>query len=676
MSGDAAAGRMAVIDALPEATLLLERDGGVLAANPAACRLLAQTRVELTGRPLATLVYEPPAAVSELLQRWARGRQFTLGALTLLTTGGVQRCRADGALVQPSGDAGGAVLLLRLQPHRQASSGFLALNQRIDALTREVAARRAAERTLVEQREWMRVTLRSIGDAVIATDGEGRVLLMNPVAEALCGWTAAAAAGRRLDEVFVIVNEDTRAPVESPVAMVLREGRIVGLANHTLLLRPAGGESPIDDAAAPIVDDQGRTRGVVLVFRDISERMRDESRRAIFEAQMRDAQKMQAIGTLAGGIAHDFNNVLGSILTNAALARDPLHETHPSVLRLQLLSRAAERARDLVRQIVTFSRQEPQVLRRQRVRPLVDEAISMLRGTLPSVVQLECVLTDEPLAALLDATQFEQVVLNLCTNAWHASQGSTGWIRVTLDEVQVDADGAGPDPRLAAGRYAHLQVADGGCGMDEATMARIFEPFYTTKPAGQGTGLGLSVVHGIVAEHRGVIAVHSRVGVGTRFDLYFPAVELDELQPAAPPAVLQPARGDGLHVLYVDDDEIMVITVEALLMREGYRVTGCASGAEAIALVRARPQDFDAVIADFNMPGSTGLDVARAVRGIRADLPVAITSGYLSDDLRSGAADAGVRALLNKENTLEQLCALLSGMLPPRPAAPPGVSSA
>ncbi|MCW5610708.1 MAG: PAS domain S-box protein [Rubrivivax sp.] len=665
-----------LLEVLPEPMLLLDLQGRVLSLNRAALHGLGLASPPPAGSRLADLCAEPePGAIDALLRQGARCAQFSPARLRWRAADGdttAQRCeiaRVAGA------DAGAPALLLRLLPQAAAGGRFIALNERIEALSREVARRRAAESALREQREWLHVVLRSIGDAVIATDARGRVVFMNPVAEQLCGWPEADARGREAAEVVVLVHAQTRAPVAGPLRRALDERRIVGLDEDTRLVARDGVERPIDDAAGPIIDSQGRLLGAVLVFREISERVRAEQARRALEQQLRNAQKMEAVGTLAGGIAHDFNNVLGAILGNAVLAQEELAPDHPVLPRLAQIDRAGRRARDLVRQIMAFSRRQPQQLRRQALAPLVEECAALLRSTLPASVQLRVLLADEPLHVLADATQVEQVLMNLCTNAWHALRGSSGRIGITLDTWDGDAPpglvpGFGP---WRGGRHARVTVSDDGCGMDEATLQRIFEPFFTTKAQGLGTGLGLAVAHGIVAEHRGALAVDSRVGQGTRVHLLLPLTEAPDSGPVPlDTAVAVAPAGRGQHVLVVDDDEVMLATVEALLRRAGFRVSAFPGPRPALRALAAAPAAFDVVVSDFNMPQLDGLQLADEVRRLRPGLPVIVSSGYLSDDLRTGAETIGQVRLLAKEETFERLPALLDEVLAPLGRPPEG----
>jgi signal transduction histidine kinase len=382
-----------------------------------------------------------------------------------------------------------------------------------------------------------------------------------------------------------------------------------------------------------------------------------------YEAQLRHAQKMESIGTLAGGIAHDFNNILGGILGNTALALEALGEAHPASTHLHEVHKASVRARTLVRQILTFSRREPQELIAQSLRPVVEETRRLLRATLPAGVELDVTLGDEAPHVHADATQIQQVLMNLCTNAWHALKDGVGRVAIGLDAVTLDAAAGQRLGGLPSGPYAHLWVSDTGTGMDAATRERIFEPFFTTKPVGQGTGLGLSVAHGIVVAHRGAIAVDSVPGKGSTLHLYLPAVESVAAAASAQDAAQLDTLGHGERVLYVDDDEIMVLMVERLLQRSGYRVSTFQSANAALAAVRDDPDTFDFVVTDFNMPECSGLDLAHELARIRPELPVVISSGYITDDLLDLAREAGVRGLIEKQNTFEDLCELLARVL-------------
>lgn len=376
--------------------------------------------------------------------------------------------------------------------------------------------------------------------------------------------------------------------------------------------------------------------------------------------QLRESQKLEAIGTLAGGIAHDFNNILAAILGNVALARDDLAPGHPAQRSLAQVDLAAMRARDLVQQILAFSRRQSPALVTLSLRPLVEDILGLLRVALPPGARLHTDLTDAPIHVQADATQLHQVLMNLCSNAAQSLQGQSGHVTVGLAllapgaarSVGVVCDG------VSSG-CAHLWVSDTGSGMDEATRLRVFEPFFTTKSVGAGTGLGLSVAHGIVIAHGGALTVDSRPGQGSTFHVYLPTVADANVTtlPATPLPPLHPPSwsGHGERVLYLDDDEVMKVLVERLLTRAGYRPVCHDSARRALAAVQAEPAAWDVVVTDYSMPELSGVEFSRELAAIRPDLPVIIISGYVSDELRLAARLAGVREVIQKQYTLEEL---------------------
>ena len=447
-----------------------------------------------------------------------------------------------------------------------------------------------------------------------------------------------------------------------------------------------------DDVLAPWKRQAALTALVwallLLVLAALAWRLqRSDDQRRRLETQLREAQRIESLGTLAGGIAHDFNNIVAAILGNAALARDDLPPEHPARRSLEQISRAGARARDLVQQIMAFGRRHSHALVVQPLQPLLEETAALLQPTLPPGTTLECRCPPEPLCARVDAAQMQQVLTNLCTNARHALAGRGGHITLGLEAVEPadvppDVPGHAPGPApAAAGRQLHLWVQDDGVGMPPQTLARIFEPFFTTRPVGEGTGLGLPVVHGIVVAHGGRIHVDSTPDEGTTVHLWFPAVEpATAPETAGGPAPAAPAAsaggdadagmalpaGHGQRVLYVDDDEIIVLMVERLLAQAGYGVRSCRSADAALAVLRADPQGVDLLITDHNMPGRTGLELAREAAALRPPLPIVISSGYITDALRRDAAEVGVRHLLQKQHTLEELAPLVQSLLEPR----------
>ena len=397
-------------------------------------------------------------------------------------------------------------------------------------------------------------------------------------------------------------------------------------------------------------DETGHPWRVTGVLLDITERRRAE------EAQIR-SQKMEALGTLAGGIAHDFNNLLLAIRGNTRLAlaeAADLPRDHALSLSLAEIERATARAVDLVRRILAFSRQGEPTREVTPLQPILDEALKLLRSTLPAMIRIRSRFeADVPLVSV-DVTQMHQIMLNLITNAAHAIDKDDGLIEVTLDSVVVGADAPCVESaELREGRYARIVVSDNGCGMDRATLERIFDPFFTTKPLGQGTGLGLSVVHGIMRSHDGVISVHSQQGKGTCFNLYVPATDGHAAQESRP--VRDAPMGNGQRVLYVDDEDSLVVLATRMLDQLGYQVTGFIDPQEALRAFAAAPHEFDVIVTDLSMPGMSGFALARDIQTLRPDVPIVLTSGYVRPEDREAARQHGIRDVILKPDTIDEL---------------------
>jgi len=388
---------------------------------------------------------------------------------------------------------------------------------------------------------------------------------------------------------------------------------------------------------------------------DITQRERGDVERAKLERQLRQAQKMEAIGTLAGGIAHDFNNILAGIIGFAELARQDANDPEVTRRHIDDILASSQRARDLVRQILSFSSQQEQVRQPLKLQKSVEEVLRLLRATIPSSVSLVPQLDEKAPAVLADPTQIHQIVTNLITNAWHAIGDRPGTVQVTLAAFRVDEDFATTHPDLRPGRYVRLTLTDTGCGMDNRTMERIFEPFFTTKALGQGTGLGLAVVHGIVKASDGAITVYSEPGNGTTFNLYFPALDLEPT--SAGGSEESSVGGQGQKILFIDDEKILASLGERFLTRLGYQPV--VETNPLIALERFEKEHFDAAITDLTMPQMSGLDVVRKIHAAKPNLPVLLTTGYSANLDQDRAHSLGFSELLIKPYNMETLGAAL-----------------
>ena len=633
-------------DTAPDAIVMLDGKMQIQYANAAVQDLFGHAPSAVIGKSLAML---QPERLREAhlrgMERYLRTRQKTLNWRSTKVTG----LHRDGREIPLE------IAFSHVEINGEPQfAGFL----------RDVSARQQAEQALRTSEERLQRAVDASGLALWDFDVEsGNVYLSESWSQMLGGpresmQTSFAALADR-------VPEAERASLYAALVDALKDPNAHYRVEHRV--RTIGGEWIWNLSEGRVVErgEDGRALRMVGTNRDITERKAADMTRVALEAQLRESQKMEAIGTLAGGIAHDFNNILGAILGNLALVQQDIGAGHAAALSLDQINKTALRARSLVQQILAFGRHQPQKLMNRPLRPLVEESLAMMRSTLPAAAKLDSVLPSGPLHVLADATQIQQVLINLCTNAWHALRGQPGTIEVGLEPVEF-VDASAPKPAgLPLGSYAHVWVRDSGCGMDALTQARIFEPFFTTKPIGQGTGLGLSVVHGIVAAHHGTITVDSAVGHGSTFRIYLPRVDPKEGEPTSAWGTLEPvqAQGDGQHVLYVDDDDVMSLLVERLLSRLGYRVTCHADPRQALAVLRAQPREFELVVSDFNMPDYSGLDLAREIATLLPDLPVVISSGFLTDLQRAEMLDAGVVAVIQKERTIEELGPLIHRVL-------------
>ena len=380
------------------------------------------------------------------------------------------------------------------------------------------------------------------------------------------------------------------------------------------------------------------------------------------EEQYRHSQKMEAVGTLAGGIAHDFNNILTAISGYCELARLELSADSGIHTHLQAVQQGAHRATELVRQIMAFSRRQEQSRRTLRIESIVQEAIHLLRATIPATIELQTKFDDQAPCVFADATSVHQVLVNLGTNASYAMKGRSGAIEIQVEGVDVCADFAEAHAGLRVGRYARLTVADTGHGMSASTLSRIFEPFFTTKPPGEGTGLGLSVVHGIVQAHDGAMFVYSQPEKGTKFDLYFPA-HVAAVAETVPGAVAAAPQGRGERVLYVEDEGPLGHMGRKILERMNYVVDVHSSPLAALQAFETKPDDYQLIVTDLTMPAMTGIELAKQVLEVRPGIPIILMTGYAGTFDAAQARTAGFTELLLKPLSLDVLANAVSRAL-------------
>jgi len=393
---------------------------------------------------------------------------------------------------------------------------------------------------------------------------------------------------------------------------------------------------------------------------DITKRKKAEKEKIELELQLSQKQKMEAIGTLAGGIAHDFNNILAAMQGYVELSLDDLPEGAPVRDNLEQVLSCGNRAAKLVKQVLTFSRTDQQEKELIQIASIVKEVLKMLRASLPATIKIRRKIEADSSTILADPTQIHQVLVNLCTNASHAMRETGGLLEVSLTNVTLESETQIGDECLGQGPYVKLSVSDTGCGMDKEVMERIFEPFFTTKKANEGTGLGLSVVHGIIKSHSGAITVNSTPGEGTTFDIFLPKVESDELQETEPPELTTRKKE---VILLVDDEQMMVDVTKQMLERLGYVVVAKTSSVDALETFQEEPDEFDLVITDQVMPNLTGTQLSSELISIRPDIPVILCTGFGEDVSPDDVKSIGIKKFVMKPLSKQKIGTIIRNIL-------------
>jgi signal transduction histidine kinase/ActR/RegA family two-component response regulator len=432
--------------------------------------------------------------------------------------------------------------------------------------------------------------------------------------------------------------------------------------NRTLqleIIRKDGTTVWTETRASFLRESDGSLAGIIGVTRDISRRRQAETR-------LQQAQKLEAIGSLAGGIAHDFNNILSAIIGYAQLAMDRVPKDSPVQADLAQVYKAGERAKGLVMQILSFSRQQEQNAAPVQIRPIIKEVLKFLKSTLPASIGIRQALVTGQEKILADPTRIHQVLMNLCTNAAHAMDNTGGTLTVGLDTVTLDPDDVAGHPDLKPGRFLKLTVNDTGHGIEPDILPKIFDPYFTTKEKDKGTGLGLATVHGIIRSYGGVVTVYSEPGQGATFHVYFPVID----DPAgSDPVPAGTGYGDDAAVrgnaaiLFVDDEPAIANLGKQLLRHLGYRVTSLTDPVAALALFKDHPDRFDLVITDLTMPGMKGDRLAGELIKIRPDIRVILCSGFSVQLSEDEAEAAGIKAFVEKPFLKQDLAAVIQQVL-------------
>lgn len=501
------------------------------------------------------------------------------------------------------------------------------------ALLREINERKAAEKEVRESHEEWENTFNSITEIVTLQDTSFRIIKANKAAAEAVGIKPEKMTGRFCYQIF--------AESDQPCGLCPLPHTAKTLSPHSLEITNQTLGKTFLVSGSPVLDEKGRLTHLTHVAKDLTEQKK-------LEENLFQAQKMESIGTLAGGIAHDFNNILTAILGYAELAKLKLPPENKARSDIAHIQRSGERAADLVRQILTFSRKSDHFLEPLQMHRIVHESIDMLRASLPSTIKIKDHVDDKSGLVMADPTNIQQIVINLCTNAVHAMENEKGTLHISLYAEHLKPEQVISEKGESNGSFVVLEIKDSGHGMDEQTLAIIFEPYFTTKKTGKGTGLGLSVIHGIVKDYRGFIRVKSKPGTGSTFTVFLP--EFKENLPLNPTSIRDEKTGiRGDESILIVDDELPLLNVnQTILERLGYKVTATHQSKKALELIRNHPDRFNIVISDQTMPEMTGIELSRKILKRCPDIPIIICTGYSAVINEEETLAAGVKKYLAK----------------------------
>ena len=511
----------------------------------------------------------------------------------------------------------------------------------------DITRRKQAEKTFRESENRLKTTLDSIQAGIVVIDAGTHIIVdANPAAIRMIGAPKEEVIGHVCNK-YICPAAEGKCPITDLGQKVDNSERI--------LLTASGKEVPILKTVTTML--LGGRECLLDTFIDITEKKK-------LETQLQQAQKMEAIGTLAGGIAHDFNNILTPIIGYAELC---LYNTEKGALQHHNLSEilaAGNRAKDLVQQILTFSRHTMPEKKPIRISPILKEAIKLLRATLPATIEIQQRIDVELDMVAADATQIHQILMNLCTNASHAMQKNGGVLEINLDDIEFDDKTKTQYPDIMPGKYLRLTVSDTGHGIPKEEIEQIFDPYFTTKEKGEGTGLGLAVVHGIVKSHNGHIRVYSDLRRGTTFQIYLPLIKTTYRKEVVTTFNDLPIGNE--HILFVDDEPQIIDVQKQILEKLGYRVTAITSGLEALEVFQSDQDSFDVIITDMTMPKMTGDQLTRKLLEIKPDIPIIIASGYSVRIDEQKAGFTGVRAFVEKPLSMRGLAEMIRRVLEER----------
>jgi len=518
---------------------------------------------------------------------------------------------------------------------------YQALREREQQLRNQLTDLQQAEEEAREARGFAESLLETANAMIVGLDQEGRVEFVNPMVEELTGYAAAELIGQNWFER--VVPRDIYPEVWEEFARLMKGGLPKGFENP--VLTKDGQERVISWSNRELREDETIV-GTLSVGIDITKRRTAEQDKERLAGQLRQVQKMDSLGTLAGGIAHDFNNILSPIIGYAEIIQMESDPTSDHARNAEGILRASLRARDLVLQILTFSREKEQEKKPIKIQPVLKEALKLLRASVPATIELQEHVDSHCGPVMGDPTQIYQVVMNLCTNAYQSMQQQSGSIEIVANEVLLTEEDQPQFLELSPGPHIRIAVSDTGPGIDPDILDRIFEPYFTTKQMKSGTGLGLSVVHGIVKSHAGAIKVYSEPGQGTSFSVYLP--RFIDSHTETEPASGKPIIGGNESILLVDDEVAIVQVIQKILENLGYRVTGFADSREALTAFKTHPDEFDLIISDMTMPYLSGTEFAKAVLAEKPDVPILICTGFSEMVNRLKIAKSGIRKVILK----------------------------
>jgi PAS domain S-box-containing protein len=621
----------AITDTAMDAILMMDPSGRVAYWNPAAERIFGYTKDEAMGMNLHGLI--APLRYHESYKKAFVEFQKTGQGNAINTTLEMEACHKDGHEISIE-------LSLTALHFRE---GWLSTG-----IIRDITNRKQAEVALRESEERFK-TLHDASFGGIFIHDQGIILDCNQGLSELTGYTFEELVGM---DGFMLFAPDWRELVMENIQSGFEQ------LYEVEALRKDGTIYPLS-IRGKVIPYKGRTVRVTE-FRDITERKQAEEERKSLQMQLIQAQKMEAIGTLAGGIAHDFNNILGAILGYTEIACDDIPPESNAIKHLGKVLEASHRASSLVKQILVFSRQADAEHVALQPAVIIKEAIKLLRPSLPSTITIKQQIDHATKPIFADPTQVHQILMNLCTNAFHAMEQTGGTLEIVLKNCELSQNDLKDHPGLDSGNFVALSVRDTGPGIEEKIREKIFEPYFTTKEMGKGTGMGLAIVHGIVNSYGGYITCESEVGKGTVFNILFPAID-EEIVTELNPIETVPTGNE--RILYIDDEKMLADLGKAMLTRLGYEVTVQTSSLDALDMFRNHPEQFDAVITDQTMPGMTGINLARELLQIRPDIPIVICTGYSNLITKEQVIAEGIGGFILKPLNREKIATLLRKVL-------------